>query len=172
MHPSPNHAHWRGGSATDRLFIVAVVIKGVDGALGIIGGILLALVHPAMLTELVRILTTHELSKNPNDIIANDIVHWAAGLDVSKLAFAAAYLGAHGVMKLFLSIMLLMGRPWSYPVAAVFLFLFMSYTGYRLILHWSWFLPFFLFLDLFTFVLVLREWRTQIKRWEAEAPLS
>src|SRR5262245_13528376 len=31
MKPKPDHAHWRGGSATDRLFIITVAIKGIDG---------------------------------------------------------------------------------------------------------------------------------------------
>ena len=64
-------------------------------------------------------------------------------------------------MKSFLAITLLLGRPWSYPVGSAFLGLFMAYTAYRLTLHWSWPLLAFLCFDLFTLVMVLREWQSQ-----------
>jgi uncharacterized membrane protein len=51
--PHPDHAHWRAGSATDRLFIIVVAIKGLDGALGIIGGILLFFVKPHTIDVIV-----------------------------------------------------------------------------------------------------------------------
>ena len=106
-------------------------------------------------------LTTHELSAEPDDYLANLLVHWAEHVDVSKLAFASGYLIAHGAMKAFLAITLLLGRPWSYPVGSAFLALFMAYTAYRLTLHWSWPLVAFFCFDLFTLVMVLREWRSQ-----------
>ncbi len=161
---SSDHAHWRGGSTTDRLFILAVAIKGVDGVLGIIGGALLLFVKPHTLDVIVAWLTTHELSRNPHDFIAQFLVDWFSHLDVSQLAFASGYLMAHGVMKSFLSITLLLGRPWSYPVGSAFLGLFIAYTAYRLHLHWTWPLFAFLLFDLFTLAMVIREWRIQAAR--------
>jgi len=161
MAANPDHAHWRGGTATDRLFILTVAIKGIDGALGVIGGALLLFVKPHTLDEIVAWLTTHELSRNPHDFISGLLVNWFSHLDVSQLAFASGYLMAHGAMKSFLSITLLLGRPWSYPVGSIFLGLFIAYTGYRLHLHWTWPLFAFLLFDLFTLVRVVREWRIQ-----------
>jgi uncharacterized membrane protein len=37
----------------------------------------------------------------------------------------------------------------------------MAYTGYRLTLHWSWPLAAFFCFDLFTLVMVVREWQKQ-----------
>ena len=161
MAAEPYHAHWRGGTTVDRLFILTVLIKGIDGGLGIIGGILLAFVKPHTLDLIVAWLTTHELSRNPQDYLFNFLIHWVSQLDVSKLAFASAYLIAHGAMKSFVAITLLLGRPWSYPLGSAFLVLFMAYTGYRLNLHWSWPLAAFFCFDLFTLVMVVREWQKQ-----------
>ncbi len=163
MAATPDHAHWRGGTATDRLFIVTVAIKGLDGALGVIGGALLLFVKPQTLHEVVAWLTTHELplSHHPRDVIFNLLVDWFSHLDVSQLAFASGYLMAHGAMKSFLAITLLLGRPWSYPVGSAFLALFIAYTAYRLHLHWTWPLFAFLLFDLFTLAMVVREWRIQ-----------
>ena len=157
----PDHAHWRGGSTVDRLFIITVLIKGIDGGLGIIGGGLLLFVKPHTLDVIIAWLTTHELSRHPDDYVFGLLVEWLSHLDVSKLAFASGYLIAHGAMKSFLAITLLLGRPWSYPVGSAFLGLFMAYTAYRLMLHWSWPLLAFLCFDLFTLVMVLREWQSQ-----------
>jgi len=50
-----------------RLFAVSVLIKGVDGVLETIGGILFMLVSPKALNSLVIFLTAHELSEDPDD---------------------------------------------------------------------------------------------------------
>ncbi len=165
MQTTPDHAHWRGGNATDRLFIIAVVVKGLDGLLGIVGGAILAFIKPSTLNWLAAVLTTHELSRNPHNLIATMVVHSVAALDVGKLAFAAAYLCIHGALKVFLVAMLLIGRPWSYPAGIAFLGVFVAYTVYRLNLHWSWILFSFMAFDLFTIFLVFREWRIQRARW-------
>lgn len=165
MLSTTDHAHWRGGNATDRLFIVAVIAKGLDGLLGIIGGAILAFVKPSTLTWLAGVLTTHELSRDPHNFIATSLVHAVAQLDVSKLAFAAAYLFIHGSLKVFLVAMLLIGRPWSYPAGIAFLGVFVAYTAYRLNVHWSLILLGFMAFDLFTIFLVFREWRIQRARW-------
>lgn len=161
MKTKPDHAHWRGGTATDRLFIITVAIKGIDGALGVIGGILLFFVKPHTLDVIVAWLTTHEFSRHPGDYVVNFLINLFSHLDVSRFAFAAGFLIAHGVMKSILAVTLLLGRPWSYPVGSAFLALFMGYTGYRLALHWSWPLAAFFCFDLLTLVIVVREWRSQ-----------
>jgi uncharacterized membrane protein len=123
--------------------------------------VILAFIKPSTIDHIVVVLTTHELSRNPHDYFAGLLVNWASHLDLSKLAFAAGYLVAHGAMKTFLAVTLLLGRAWSYPVGSAFLALFMAYTAYRLTLHWSWPLAAFFCFDLFTLVIVLREWRSQ-----------
>ncbi|MBN8993973.1 MAG: DUF2127 domain-containing protein [Rhizobiales bacterium] len=163
------HARWKGGSATDRLFIIAVIVKGIDGVLGMAGGLLLHFADPRTLGWLIDILTMHELSRHPGNAIALAVTHFVEGLDVSKLAFASGYLFVHGAIKLFIFVMLLIGRHWSYPVGIAFLGIFVAYTGYRLSVHWSWFLLGFIVFDMVTIYLVAREWREQRRLWGTRA---
>ena len=50
----------------------------------------------------------------------------------------------------------------------VFLAVFVAYTGYRLTLHWSWFLFGFMLFDMVTILLVAREWRARRRLWAME----
>ena len=53
------------------LFNISVIAKGIDGVLEIVGGVLLFLISPTRLHHVVRILTQHELTENPHDLVAN-----------------------------------------------------------------------------------------------------
>jgi uncharacterized membrane protein len=169
MQTTTDHARWKGGTATDRLFIIAVIVKGIDGVLGMAGGLLLHFTNPQQLGWLIDFLTMHELSRHPGNAIAFAVNHFVEGLDVSKLAFASGYLFAHGAIKLFIFIMLLIGRHWSYPAGIAFLGIFVAYTAYRLTIHWSWLLFGFMLFDLLTIYLVAREWQGRRKTWAGEA---
>ena len=54
----------------DRAFALALAIKGIDGALELIGGLVLFVVPPSAITLVFRSLTQHELSEDPHDVIA------------------------------------------------------------------------------------------------------
>ena len=56
-----------GNGSAHRLFQVAVVVKGIDGVLEFIGGVLLLFVSPTALHRLVIMLTQHELAEEPDD---------------------------------------------------------------------------------------------------------
>jgi uncharacterized membrane protein len=66
------------------LFDISVISKGVDGALEIVGGALLYLVSPAHLHSLVRMLTQHELSEDPNDFLAGYLLQAAQHLSTDE----------------------------------------------------------------------------------------
>ena len=59
--------HRPGNGSLHRLFQVAVAIKGLDGVLEFIGGVLLLFVSPTALHRLVVVLTQHELAEEPDD---------------------------------------------------------------------------------------------------------
>jgi uncharacterized membrane protein len=156
--PAGFGARLRGGTATDRLFVLAMIFKGLDGLFGIVGALLLSLTRSSMLNGIVAFLTVHELDGARTDIIFHSLRVWFGGLTPGKLHFAAAYLLAHGIIKLVLAGGLLSGRRWAFPVGSVLLGVFIAYTCYRLTLDWSWVLCGFATLDGITLVLVLREW--------------
>ena len=84
-----------------------MVLKGLDGALELIGGLLLLVVSPAAIQALVRSLTQHELSEDPHDFVANHLVRLAQGLSHHTELYAAIYLLVHGIAKVVLVVAVL-----------------------------------------------------------------
>jgi len=113
------------------LFDISVIGKGVDGVLEIVGGALLFLVDPDAIHRLVRILTQHELSVDPRDVVANYLLNGTQHLSGAAQTFAAMYLLWHGVVKVGLVTALLMKRRWAYPAAIVAFVLFLFYQLFR-----------------------------------------
>lgn len=113
------------------LFAASVIGKGLDGALEVIGGVLLFFVTPAQISHLARMLTLHELSEDPRDIVANFLLNYAQRLSQNLLTFSAIYLLWHGMVKVGLVIALLQRRLWAYPVAILAFLLFIVYQLYR-----------------------------------------
>jgi uncharacterized membrane protein len=119
--------------ALDRTFRVTVTLKGLDGALEVIGGIVLLLVRPATIQHIVRALTQHELSQDPHDVIARHVLRSANHLTHGTTIFAALYLLSHGVAKVVLVVAVLQDRLWAYPGMIALLAAFVVYQLYRLI---------------------------------------
>jgi uncharacterized membrane protein len=113
------------------LFNIGVIGKGVDGVLEVLGGVLLFFVSPAQIQFIVRMLTQHELSEDPHDLIAGYLLHVAQHFSTSVQIFAAAYLVWHGVVKVGLVAALLQKRLWAYPAAIGAFVLFLIYQLYR-----------------------------------------
>lgn len=149
----------RGGGIAHRLFRLGVILKGVDGALELIGGLVFLVLDPRTLNAIVRFLTAHELSEDPADRIANllrDAVHHISS---GTTLFAGAYLLGHGLVKLLLMVGLLRERLWAFPAALGFLGIFMLYQSYRGILGHSAVLGLLTVVDLVVVLLIWREYR-------------
>lgn len=52
------------------LFDLSIIGKGINGALEVIGGALLCFTSPDRIHSVVRVLTQHELSEDPKDLVA------------------------------------------------------------------------------------------------------
>ena len=52
-------------SLLDRIFEISLILKGLDGVLELVGGVVLLLVSPKQLTSIVILVTQHELSQDP-----------------------------------------------------------------------------------------------------------
>src|SRR6266540_2330035 len=91
-----------------RLFDFGVVIKGIDGALELAGGVLLVVVKPLTLNAMIVFLTAHEISEDPADLVANLLRNSVRHLSMNTTLFAGVYLLAHGLVKLFLVVALLL----------------------------------------------------------------
>src|SRR4029453_5462626 len=86
----------------DQTFEVGIILKGLDGVLEVIGGLLLLVVSPATIDRLVTSLTQAELSAGPHAFLARPLLKPAHGLTGSAVLFGAAYLLAHGMVKVIL----------------------------------------------------------------------
>src|ERR1700675_4576511 len=100
-----------------RLFDVGVIIKGIDGALEVAGGVMFLVVNPQTLSTIVLSITAHEVSEDPSDLVANLLRDGLGHISSNTTLFAGVYLLGHGLAKLFLVVYLLRGKLWAYLAA-------------------------------------------------------
>jgi uncharacterized membrane protein len=117
----------------DRVFDISVTLKGIDGVLEVIGGILLLFLSPDRLDAVVRFLTQHELAEDPHDFLATHLVALSHSFTGSVSLFLAFYLLSHGIIKIVLVVAVLKQKLWAYPWMIAFLLLFIAYQIYQLI---------------------------------------
>ncbi len=113
-------------------FDVGVILKGIDGILETIGGVLLYFVSRDFIGKIVLILTQHELIEDPKDFFANLITHSFSNFDQYSKIFGSIYLFSHGIIKIILVAGLLKNKLWAYPSAIIVFSLFVFYQMYRL----------------------------------------
>ncbi len=132
LSPMQAESRFRQGDLLDRAFLVGIVLKGLDGLLEVVGGLLLLLVSPTTIADAARALTEHELSEDPHDFLATHLLHATGTLTGSALTFGAVYLLSHGLVKIVLVAALLRNQLWAYPALIVFLIVFIVYQLYRM----------------------------------------
>jgi uncharacterized membrane protein len=120
----------KSGRGLHRLFELSIFVKGVDGVLETIGGLLILFVPLHSLDTLVRWLLVHELSES-HDWVARAAEHLLVSLSLDTKLFASIYLVGHGLVKIFLVFALWREKLWAFPVALWFIALFVVYQIYR-----------------------------------------
>ena len=145
--------------ALDRTFRISLVLKGLDGILELVGGVLLLLVTPTQINSIARLLTQHELSEDPRDFIANHVLNAAGGLTTSATLFGAIYLLWHGLVKVMLVVAVLRDKLWAYPLMIGFLAIFIVYQIYQIALMFSVGLSLLTGFDVFIVCLTIVEFR-------------
>jgi len=154
----------------DKTFKVSLVLKGLDGVLELVGGILLLLVSPAEMGSVVRYVTQHELSEDPHDLIATALVHLAGTMTTSATLFSAIYLLLHGLVKVVLVWAVLRDKLWAYPWMIAFLLVFIAYQGYELLVAFTWGMVLLTAFDIFIVWLTLHEYRAHRARTANHRP--
>lgn len=140
-------------------YLGAILIKGFDGAVEALAGLVIAVTGPERLYDWVIRLTAPELTGHHPALHA--IRSGATRLVESSHQFVIFYLLVHGLLKLGIVMALLRGgNRWVFPLASLILTGFIVYMSWRLTIRWSdWLLGFALF-DFLTLALVLNEWRS------------
>jgi uncharacterized membrane protein len=142
----------------DAAFRITIWLKLLDGALEIVGGIILLLITPHTINQIAQSLTQHELARDPHDFVANHILHTASQLNHGGRVFGGIYLLAHGVAKVGLVIALLRDKMWAYPAFIVLLGAFIVYQVYRLSYRFTIGLTLLTLFDAFVVWLTWREY--------------
>lgn len=147
-------------SLIDDLFEIGIVIKGIDGALEMLGGLLLWLVHPALVNSWIQRLTLHELAEHPQitlwpKVLSYESTHVYKGIAV----FAVIYLLGHGLVKLGIAISLLRTLKYAYQFALGGMAVLIAIELFRLGTHFTIILTVFTLFDFVVTYLIWREWR-------------
>ena len=145
----------------DQTFEVGILLKGLDGVLEVIGGLLLLVISPATIDRVSTSLTQHELSEDPHDFLATHL-RTAHGLTGPAVLFGSVYLLAHDVVKVILVAALLKNQLWAYPWTIGFLGIFVAYQLYRLSFQPSIGLTALTVFDMAVAWLTYREYRKQL----------
>lgn len=141
-------------------FEIGIILKGIDGVLEVIGGILLMFLNPLRLNKLTVILTQHELSEDPRDVIANYMIKISSNFSISTQYFGVFYLISHGVVKFILVMLLRKKKLWAYPLTIVSLVLFIIYQIYRYTIDHSIGLLILTIFDIIMIVLTFIEYKS------------
>jgi uncharacterized membrane protein len=158
--------------AEDRTFRVLIILKGLDGVLEVIGGILLLIVKPEQIAGFAQFLTQHELSEDPHDLIANLVLHGSHSLSGAHATlFGALYLLSHGLAKVVLVGALLLDKLWAYPWLIGFLGVFIVYQVYRLFVDFSVGLLLLTLFDIVIVWLTVREYQRNRRRAREGLPI-
>jgi uncharacterized membrane protein len=144
-----------------RLFRISLWLKAADSVVELVAGLALLLGSGDLILRWVRGLTQHELLEDPNDVVATTLLHWAEALSLSHQTSASLYLLSHGVVKLFLVAMVLLGKKWAYPVFMAALGVLIVYQTYQLTLGFSIWLLGLTVLDAIVLVLTWHEYGFQ-----------
>lgn len=151
-----------------RFFEVGVFVKGVDGTLQLVGGIVLLFLSPAAINAMALFFIEGELQEDPTDLVANLLLHATQNVIQLRL-LASAFLIAHGAVKLLLVGALARNRLWSYPAAIVVFSGFVVYQVHQLSHQYSFFLVTVTGVDVLFILLVILEYR-HVKTVAMRAP--
>ncbi len=140
-----------------------MLVKGFDGLVETVAGLLFWLVREGALYRAAVFVTRHELARDPHDPLANALRHAIWSLSADTKAFVGAYLVGHGLIKIVLAAGLLSGRRWAYPTALVVLGTFVAYQAHRWLRTRSPALLAFTLLDVVIVLLIWRDWRAHAR---------
>ena len=150
----------RGSKWFDRLYMVTVAVKGFDGLVELLAGLVL-LIAPSELHKLLSFLTgeARESSHQFMHQLAQYIAHVDTDVARGGLGIVVLFLVIHGVVKLSLVYALLRRILWAYPYALGVLVLFLVYQVYVCIVQPSVSMMLFALLDAIIVWVVWGEWR-------------
>lgn len=151
----------KGNTLLDRSFQASITLKGIDGLLEILGGLLALFASPSRVNTFLDAITHHAVTRNPNAFIASHLLHASSTITGHAHYFIAFYLVSHGLAKTILVIALWLNRMWAYPGMIILLVLFILYQFYRMTFAMSWWLIWLTVFDIIVILLTYAEYKKQ-----------
>lgn len=142
-----------------QLFQASLALKGAHAVIEVVGGLALAFITTASITDVVTRLTRGELSQDPTDFVATHLARMAGHVSAGTKNFYAFYLLSHGLVGLALVAGLLREKLWAYPASLGVLGLFIAYQLYRYAQAPSAVLALLTGFDLLVMLLIWHEYR-------------
>jgi len=140
-------------------FLIALIAKALNGLIEILGGISIFFIKPETINKFIIKITIHEISEDPEDIIANYLIKASSNISVNLQLFWFFYLLIHGIIKIFLVAMLFRKKLWAYPLAITVFSLFLIYQLY---LYMNVHDPNLMILSIFDLFIIYLTWREYI----------
>lgn len=140
-------------------FEFSLWLKGIFALSEIAAGFAAYFVPRHLFLDLVFWVTKDEFAEDPHDLVANFLLHTVQHISVGTQKFAAVYLLAHGVVKLWLIVGLLREKLWYFPVSIAVFGLFIVYQAYRYTFTHSVWLLLITVLDIVIIVITWHEYR-------------
>ena len=146
-------------SLLDKIFEGGIILKGIDGALEFLGGLLVLFISPATLHNFITFITQRELVEDPHDKIANLLIHASNHYSANGRTFLVVYLWIHAAIKLIAVIGILKNQLWAYPFSLITLGLLVVYQLYDIFfIHASIGMILLTIFDVFILWLIWREY--------------
>jgi uncharacterized membrane protein len=121
----------RRSSLLHESFQAGITLKGIDGMLEAIGGIVLWSIKPADLNRIALKFLETDLPFDRHEFITTHLYRATEHLAYGGKHFASLYLLAHGLTKALLVIALWFDALWAYPLTMVVFGLFSVFQIHR-----------------------------------------
>jgi uncharacterized membrane protein len=141
------------------IFEWSLWLKAIFALSEILAGLAAYFVPQQFFLAFVLWVTRQEFVEDLHDLVANFLLHAVQNISVGAQKFAAVYLLAHGVVKLWLIVGLLRERLWYFPVSIAVFGLFIAYQAYRYTFTHSVFLLLITALDVVVIAITWHEYR-------------
>lgn len=116
----------------DKWFRIVIILKGIDGVIEILGGLLLLVIPLDSIQDALSGVAFYEVQPGRHAFIGNWLSALSDKLDVHLQLLAALYLLLQGGIKIVLVIALIQRKYFLYPWAIGFMVAFIFYLSYRI----------------------------------------
>jgi len=142
-----------------KLLVLGIYLKGIDGVLEVVGGIMLWAVPNVVLDRTLHFLTQRELAEDPRDVVANWLVGLTSVITPNIKLIVGIFLIVHGLAKIFLAAGLIKEKAWAYPASISIFLVFIIYELYRLSYNRSFILGSVALGDIILLILIYHQYR-------------